>query len=103
MKRLIILSLLLVVFSFGKVFSQTVYITQNGIKYHTKACKNVGPTAEKVTLYQAQQYNKRPCSECHPPTKVVATKKKPVKKKAAPAKKPAAKPATTKTAAPAKK
>jgi hypothetical protein len=90
MKRFLMLFALLFGAAISTSFSQTVYITQYGDKYHTAACKNVGPASQKITLAQAQTYTKRPCSICKPPTKITSTKKKVVKKKPASAKKPAA-------------
>ena len=81
-------------------FSQTVYISQTGDKFHTKQCKFYNKNFEAIPLWKARDtYGKKPCSHCHPPTKdAPAPRKKAVKpknKNTAPAK--------TKTAAPAKK
>ena len=74
-----------------RLLSQTVYINQSGILYHTKACKTYTKNFEAIPLWKAREvYQKKPCPKCHPPTK---------ESSAAPAKKTS----KAKTPGPAKK
>lgn len=42
-----------------------VYITPTGKKYHTADCSLLSDTAIPITLEQAQQEGREPCSHCH--------------------------------------
>ena len=83
-----------------KAFSQTVYFSQTGDKYHTKQCKSYNKNFEAAPLWKARDaYGKMPCPHCHPPTKdAPAPRKKAVKPKSK-----GTAPVKIKTAAPAKK
>ncbi len=43
----------------------TVYVTQNGTKYHTADCPLLGESFFPVTLEQALLEGKEPCRRCH--------------------------------------
>ncbi len=42
-----------------------VYVSQSGAKYHTADCPFVDDSFIPVTLEQALQEGKQPCSRCH--------------------------------------
>jgi hypothetical protein len=42
-----------------------VYITPNGTKYHTADCPLFGESFMPITLEQAIQESRQPCSLCH--------------------------------------
>jgi len=95
-------SLLFLVFLFllsVKVFSQTVYVTQTGTTYHTKACKLYAKSFEAIPLWKAMgPYGKKPCPKCKPPIK--ESKSVPKKKSIKPKPKPVATPAPVKSTQP---
>lgn len=43
----------------------TVYVSPNGTKYHTKDCPLFDDSFIPITLEQALQEGKEPCSRCH--------------------------------------
>lgn len=43
-----------------------VYITKSGKKYHEDGCSHLSNSSIPVTLEQALQEGKEPCSRCHP-------------------------------------
>jgi hypothetical protein len=63
MKKTIIAFLFILCVSF-KGFSQTVYITEQGKKYHAKNCSLV-PTGKKgIQLAEAKKLGYEPCKHC---------------------------------------
>lgn len=66
------LLLLLVFFSLavGNAFSQTVYITKTGKKYHVRTCGYLSRSSIAVSLSDAIAAGYTPCSVCDPPIKV---------------------------------
>ena len=45
----------------------TVYITDNGTKYHTEDCTYLKYTSTPITLQEAISKDYTPCSKCNPP------------------------------------
>ena len=43
-----------------------VYVTKSGKKYHEAGCSHLSDSSIPITLEQAQQEEKEPCSRCHP-------------------------------------
>ena len=64
-KRYIFLLLLLVIIS--DLFSQTVYTTKTGEKYHLENCQYLRYSRIETTLNQALDFGYDPCSICKPP------------------------------------
>jgi hypothetical protein len=66
------LLLLLVFFSLavGNAFSQTVYITKTGKKYHVQTCGYLSRSSIAISLSDAVESGYTPCSVCDPPVKV---------------------------------
>ncbi len=65
MKKVLILSLFLFFGLALKGFSQTVYASTKGEKYHTADCKLSGD-ADGMTLEAAKKAKKGPCGVCKP-------------------------------------
>ncbi len=65
MKKIFILSSLLFFGLAFKGFSQTVYASDKGEKYHTADCKLSGD-AKDMTLAAAKKAGKGPCGICKP-------------------------------------
>ena len=65
MKKIFILSFFLFFGLAIKGFSQTVYASDKGEKYHTADCKNSGE-AKDMTLAAAKKANKTACGICKP-------------------------------------
>ncbi len=43
-----------------------VYVTESGEKYHEAGCSHLSDSSIPITLEQALQEGKEPCSRCHP-------------------------------------
>jgi hypothetical protein len=76
--------LLLVFFSLavGNAFSQTVYITKTGKKYHVRTCGYLSRSSIAISLSDAIESGYTPCSVCDPPVKVTghnSQKQSPIK------------------------
>ena len=85
-------SLLLLIFFallFGKMFSQTVYVTSTGQHYHTATCKNVNKNSRSMQVSDALGHGYTPCSTCHPPMKAGKSSPKKKTKKTSSKKSPA--------------
>ena len=78
-KQLVFLFFLLAA-NLHQVSAQTVYVTDNGKKYHAKNCSLAKTGKKGMTLAEAKKGGYEPCKSC----KIEATK--PEEKKAAPAK-----------------
>ena len=65
------LLLLTVFFSllFSNVFSQTVYITKTGKKYHVESCRYLSRSSFSISLSDAIARGYTACSICNPPVK----------------------------------
>jgi len=59
----VIFSLLL-----SNVFSQTVYVTKTGKKYHVETCRYLSKSKYSIELSDAIARGYDPCSVCKPPT-----------------------------------
>lgn len=65
MKKLLVLSFLLVVFCSVRTSAQIVYASEKGEKYHTADC-NLSGDANDMRLATAQKAGKKPCAVCKP-------------------------------------
>ncbi|MBK7254618.1 MAG: hypothetical protein IPI04_12075 [Ignavibacteria bacterium] len=65
MKKLPLPLLFLTLFLISESFSQTVYITKSGKKYHTEKCR-YAKNANPVSLSEAVSRGLTPCSICNP-------------------------------------
>jgi len=70
MKRKIVLLVLLLTFFVVNVFSQTVYITKTGAKYHSEGCRYLSKSKISIDLADAIAKGYGACSVCKPPTKI---------------------------------
>lgn len=61
---LILISLLLIQTA---IYSQFVYKTPSGLKYHLASCKSVKNSSEQLTIAAAQKGGLTPCKICKPP------------------------------------
>lgn len=50
-------------------FSQDVFTTKTGEKYHKEMCRYLSKSKYRVDLKDAIRYGYNPCSVCKPPTK----------------------------------
>lgn len=64
MKRLLFLILFLI-FPLSAIFSQTVYVTKSGKKYHTQDCR-YSARANPISLSDAISKGYAPCKVCKP-------------------------------------
>jgi len=66
------------------VFSQTVYSTPSGSKYHLGSCRSVKNVSSKTTVEKALKSGLLPCKICNPPRSQVGlgTRSQPAKKTA---------------------
>ena len=65
MKKFILITFLLVAAASVQAFSQTVYASERGEKYHTADCKLSGD-ARGLTLAEAKRAGKGACGVCKP-------------------------------------
>lgn len=70
MKSKILLLTLLLTFSVVNVFSQTVYITKTGTKYHTDGCRYLSQSKIAIELSDAIAKGYGACSVCKPATEI---------------------------------
>src|SRR5258708_2147280 len=61
------LFLVLLLFVFGGVAAQTVYITNTGQKYHTGGCRYLSKSKIAIELKNAVNQNYVACKVCGPP------------------------------------
>ena len=66
-----VLILLVLLFSLS-VYSQTVYITRTGQKYHDDGCRYLSRSKIETTLAEAKNSGYTACSVCSPPTSVTS-------------------------------
>ncbi len=71
MKKIIIITFFLFLGLSWKGYSQTVYASDKGEKYHTADCKLSGD-AKDIKLAAAKKAGKGPCGICKPDVAVVA-------------------------------
>ncbi len=70
MKLQVVYALFLLLFSSSKVFSQSVYKTPSGEKYHLASCRMVENVSAKLVGKDDISYHGlTPCSFCKPPAK----------------------------------
>ncbi|MCX6168690.1 MAG: hypothetical protein NTX65_05100 [Ignavibacteriales bacterium] len=53
-----------------ELFSQTVYITKTGAKYHSSGCQYLRRSSIPIELKDALDRGYSACSRCNPPTQV---------------------------------
>jgi hypothetical protein len=70
MKRKILFLVLFLTFLAINVFSQTVYITKTGAKYHSEGCRYLSKSKIAIDLSDAISRGYGACSVCKPVTKV---------------------------------
>jgi methylphosphotriester-DNA--protein-cysteine methyltransferase len=71
----IIFSCFFLLFCSSIVFSQTVYITKSGKKYHNSSCSYLSGSKVSIDLSEAIEKGFTPCSRCKPDSKVDANAK----------------------------
>lgn len=59
----------------GNVFSQTVYKTKTGKKYHLENCGYLSKSKIEISLSDAMAQGLTACSKCNPPSKTENTPK----------------------------
>jgi methylphosphotriester-DNA--protein-cysteine methyltransferase len=79
MKRLYLLSYL--VFAYLFTFSQTVYISESGKKFHKKNCSVANTGKSGIALGEAQKRGYQACKVCKPDEAVEEKKKTPKSKR----------------------
>jgi hypothetical protein len=70
MKRRILFLVLFLTFLAVNVFSQTVYITKTGAKYHSEGCRYLSKSKIAIDLSDAITKGYGACSVCKPATKL---------------------------------
>ena len=73
MKKQILLVTLIISLLFSNAFTQTVYITKTGKKYHRVDCKYLSKSSYSINLSDAKAKGYEPCKVCKPPTTVNST------------------------------
>jgi hypothetical protein len=53
---------------YSTLFSQTVYVTKTGKKYHSDNCRYLSQSKIRTTVDEALSKNYSPCSVCAPPS-----------------------------------
>lgn len=75
-KHFIILSLLFLMLISGIASAQTVYVKENGKKYHKKNCSVVSEGKKGMELNEAKKKGYEPCNVCKPDQKEENNSKK---------------------------
>ena len=70
MKKQLLLLTAIFALLIGNVFSQTVYVTKTGKKYHSANCTYLSKSKIETNLPDAIARGYTACSKCNPPTKV---------------------------------
>ena len=70
MKKQLLLLTVIFALLIGNVFSQTVYVTKTGEKYHSDNCTYLSKSKIEISLSDALAKGYTACSKCNPPTKV---------------------------------
>ena len=68
--RLLLINLLLTVFISFNGYSQDVYKTPSGKKYHLASCRMVENVSDKISIQKAVELGLEPCKICKPNTVV---------------------------------
>lgn len=76
------IAIFILAFSFGKLKAQTVYISDNGKKYHQRNCSTAKTGKHSIELAEAKKQGYEPCKVC-----MIVDDKKSKDKPKAPAKK----------------
>lgn len=66
---------LFLTFLIVNVFSQTVYVTNTGAKYHKEGCRYLSKSKIAINLSDAIAQGYGACKVCKPPTNVTSTAK----------------------------
>jgi len=67
MKKSILFSILVIfVIYYGESYSQTVYVTKSGKKFHTADCRYINYNSISLELKQAVDFGYSPCKVCKP-------------------------------------
>jgi len=74
MKRKILFLVLFLTFLTVNVFSQTVYVTKTGTKYHTEGCRYLSKSKIAIELTDAIAKGYGACSVCKPSSEVTSSK-----------------------------
>jgi len=74
MKKQLLLLLLFFSLATSNAFSQTVYITKTGKKYHEATCRYLSRSSIAINFSDARAEGYTPCSICDPPVKVTGKK-----------------------------
>jgi len=74
-KKLLFLTLIFSLLM-GNVFSQTVYVTKTGKKYHTENCRYLHISSYSISLTDAKEKGYEACSVCKPFSTAPQTQKK---------------------------
>ena len=69
-----VLFLILFVFGFVALQTQSVFRTPSGRKYHAADCRTVKNVSEKISIEEARALGLTACLVCHPGTAEPATK-----------------------------
>lgn len=80
-KKIITTVALALLFITGKVTAQTVYVTENGKKYHAKNCDLAKTGKKGITLEEAKKKGFEPCKACKVEEAPKADKPKEAEKK----------------------
>lgn len=64
LNRFLATAILFLAMSFARLNAQTVYITENGKKYHAKNCSLVKTGKKGIELKDAQKQGYEPCKIC---------------------------------------
>lgn len=78
MKKSIIITMFICVF-YSKTNAQTVYVTENGKKYHAKNCQLAKTGKKGLSLTEALQNGYEACKNCKADKIVISTRKEKVK------------------------
>jgi len=64
MKKIVVSLTFLMLFAFGKLSAQTVYVTDNGKKYHAKNCDLAKTGKKGMELAEAKKAGYEACKHC---------------------------------------
>ena len=73
MKKQLLFTTVIFLLLFNSVFSQTVYITKTGEKYHKENCRYLKKSSYSINLSDAKARGYNACSVCKPSTTVKAS------------------------------
>jgi hypothetical protein len=70
MKKHFLLLFMFFMLAAAHAFSQTVYVTKTGKKYHVQTCRYLSRSSIPISLANAIGAGYTPCSICDPPVKI---------------------------------